>query len=120
MRPESKKYLFDIRQAAESIAAFCTGKSFEQYRSDELLRAAVERKFGIIGEALVRLDKGGPETAAQIPDRAKIIAFRNIIIHGYAGVDDKIVWGVIEGDLPSLRAAVASLLGRSQPSCPLN
>ena len=52
MRLEARKYLFDIRLAADSIAAFCAGKSFEQYRADELLRAAVECKFGIIGEAL--------------------------------------------------------------------
>jgi hypothetical protein len=55
MRLEARKYLFDIRLAADSISVFCAGKSFEQYRSNELLRAAVERKFGIIGEALARL-----------------------------------------------------------------
>src|SRR6267378_814337 len=30
MRLEARKYLFDIRQAADSIAAFCAGKTFEQ------------------------------------------------------------------------------------------
>ena len=110
MRLETRKYLFDIQQAADSIAAFCAGKTFELYRADELLRAAVERKFGIIGEALARLGKDDPDTAALIPDQAKIIAFRNIIIHGYASVDDRIVWGVIEGDLPSLRSVVETLL----------
>src|SRR6266581_4699654 len=54
MRLEARKYLFDIQQAADSIAAFCAGKNFEQYRADEILRAAVERKFGIVGEALAR------------------------------------------------------------------
>lgn len=110
MRLESRKYLFDIQQAADSIVAFCSGKRFEQYRADDLLRAAVERKFAIIGEALAKLDRDDPGTAALIPDRGKIIAFRNIIIHGYASVDDRIVWGVIEGDLPSLQSGVAALL----------
>jgi len=41
MRLEARKYLFDIQLTADSIAAFCAGKSFEQYRADELLRAAV-------------------------------------------------------------------------------
>ena len=110
MRLESRKYLFDVQQAADSIAAFCSGKDFEQYCANDLLRAAVERKFAIIGEALARLDKDDPETAALVPDRSKIIAFRNIIIHGYANVDDRIVWGVIEADLAPLRFAVAALL----------
>ena len=113
MRLEARKYLFDIQQAADSIAAFCAGKNFEQYRADEILRAAVERKFGIIGEVLARLAKDDPEVAARIPEHPRIIAFRNIIVHGYASVDDRIVWGVIEADLPALRAAVRELLGNT-------
>jgi uncharacterized protein with HEPN domain len=114
MRLEARKYLFDIRLAADSISVFCAGKSFEQYRSDELFRAAVERKFGIIGEALARLTKEDPEIAARIPEHRRIIAFRNIIVHGYASVDDRIVWGVIEADLPALRAALGQLLDKSE------
>jgi len=119
MRLEARKYLFDIRHlfdirlAADSIAAFCAGKSFEQYRADELLRAAVERKFGIIGEALARLAKDDPAVAARIPKHPRIIAFRNILVHGYASVDDRIVWGVIEADLPALRAAVREVLSNT-------
>jgi uncharacterized protein with HEPN domain len=41
----------------------------------------------------------------------RIVAFRNILIHGYATVDDRIVWGVVEGSLPALRAALKKLLG---------
>jgi uncharacterized protein with HEPN domain len=56
---------------------------------------------------LSRLDA---ETAATIPELSRIVAFRNILIHGYATVDDKIVWGVVEGSLPQLREALARLL----------
>ena len=114
MRLEARKYLFDVKLAAGSIAAFCTGKSFEQYCSDDLLRAGVERKFGIIGEALARLATDDPDIAAQIPEHPRIIAFRNIIVHGYASVDDRIVWGVIEAHLPALRAAVELLLDKAE------
>jgi uncharacterized protein with HEPN domain len=37
-------------------------------------------------------------------------AFRNILIHGYATVDDRLVWGVIEGSLPDLRTTLRTLL----------
>lgn len=110
MRPESRKYLFDIQRAADSIAAFCGDKTFEDYRRDEMLKAAVERKFAVVGEALAKLATIDPDTAAQIPEHRRIIAFRNIIIHGYASVDDKIVWGVVEADLPALRSAAEKLL----------
>ena len=110
MRLEARKYLTDIQAAAERIARFTGGKRFEQYLADEMLRSAVERQFGILGEALSRLSKDSPEIAALIPDHAKIIAFRNILVHGYASVDDRLVWGVIETHLSSLKKAVAQLL----------
>lgn len=110
MRLEARKYLFDIRQAADRVAQFCEGKKFEDYRSDELLRSAVERQFEIMGEALSQLAKCDAELADRIKDHRKIIAFRNILIHAYATVDDRIVWGVVEGNLPALRAALAELL----------
>ena len=59
MRLEAQKYLFDIQQAANRIARFCEGKKFEDYRSDELLRSAVERQFEIMGEALSQLHTRG-------------------------------------------------------------
>jgi hypothetical protein len=51
MRLEAKKYLYDIQQAAARVAEFTTGKHLEDYRSNAMLRAAVERQFEIIGEA---------------------------------------------------------------------
>ena len=112
MRLEARKYLRDIQVAAERIERFTRGKQFEQYLADEMLRSAVERQFSIIGEALVRLDKDSPDVAPAIPNRSKIIAFRNILIHGYAAVDDRIVWGVIENYLAALKSTVEELVAR--------
>ena len=110
MRLEAQKYLFDIKQAADRIVRFCEGRKFEDYRHDELLRSAVERQFEIMGEALSQLAKIEPALAERIKDHRKIIAFRNILIHAYATVDDRIVWGVLEGDLPTLRTSLKELL----------
>ena len=52
-----------------------------------------------------------PETEALIADLARIIAFRNILIHGYATVDDQVVWGVISTRLSPFRATLRELLG---------
>ena len=40
---------------------------------------------------LRRVDSG---LAARIPDLPRIVAFRNLLIHGYASVDDRLVWEV--------------------------
>jgi len=110
MRLEARKYLYDIRQAADLLAAFISGKAFTDYEADAMLRAAVERQFEIIGEALAQLAKLDEGLASRISEYRRIIAFRNILIHGYADVDDRLVWDIIETRLPALQREVTALL----------
>jgi uncharacterized protein with HEPN domain len=110
MRPESRKYLWDASQAVDRITRFVAGKTFQDYQADDLVRSAVERQFEIIGESLAQLRTADAETATSVPELARTVAFRNLLIHGYATVDDNIVWGVIEGSLPQLRDALRRLL----------
>jgi uncharacterized protein with HEPN domain len=110
MRPEARKYIWDALDAAKRITRFTHGKTLGSYQTDELLRSAVERQFEIVGEALSQLRRVDPPAAAQIPELPRIVAFRNILIHGYASVDDKLVWGVVEGKLTALVAALEDLL----------
>ncbi len=74
MQHEAEKYLEDIARAAELIAEFTAGKTLADYMADPMLRAAVERKFEIIGEALVHLQNatrpspyGSANTSASSP-----------------------------------------------------
>lgn len=108
-------YLWDGQRAAEHVAHFTAGRSFDDYLADVMLRAAVERQFEIIGEALVGLRRTAPDIAAAIPHLPRIIGFRNVLIHGYATINNRAVWDVIQNDLPPLRDAVADLL-RGAPS----
>lgn len=77
---------------------FTSGKTLADYRVDDLLRSAVERQFKIVGEAMNKLAGVDEGTARQITNFQRIIAFRNILIHGYADLDDSLVWN-ISGDL---------------------
>lgn len=110
MRHESKKYLFDIKQAASLLADFTRSKSFEDFREDPMLRSAVERQFEVIAEALSQLAEVDHETAERISEYRRIIAFRNILIHGYAQIDHRLVWGVLDSKLPTLSQEVEMLL----------
>ena len=51
-----------------------------------------------------------PTTASKISEHQRIIAFRNILIHGYAEIDHRIVWSVLELKLPVVRREAESLL----------
>jgi len=111
MQRDARKYLYDIDQAAALIAQFTAGKSFARYVEDPMLRAAVEREFEIIGEAMSQLARHHPALVARISESRRIIAFRNILIHRYTDVDERLVWDVVETKLPILRREVTALFG---------
>ena len=100
----------DMQRAARSLTEFTRGKSFAEYQDDDMLRAAVERQFEIIGEAMARLARIDRAVAARISGYQRIIAFRNVLIHGYADVDDRLVWDVVETGLATLAREIQSLL----------
>ncbi|MGC7095800.1 DUF86 domain-containing protein [Amycolatopsis lurida] len=110
MRREPGAYLWDVLRSAQNIADFSQERSFSDYQNDVLLKSGVERQFEIIGEALNQLSKVAPQVAAGIPGLPRIVAFRNILIHGYAILDDLTVWEAIDGQLPSLVVSVQRLL----------
>jgi uncharacterized protein with HEPN domain len=78
-----------------------------------MLRSAVERQFEIIGEALAQLAKLDVKIVARISEHRRIIAFRNILIHGYADIDERLVWDIVQAKLPVLRQEIETLLNEA-------
>ena len=109
MDQEVKKLLYDIRESILSIEEFLKGTDdLKSYKTNKMLRRAVEREIEIIGEALNRIDKVASEV--KISGKRQIIGMRNRVIHAYDSVDDEIVWGVIKRHLPDLKKEVLNLL----------
>jgi uncharacterized protein YutE (UPF0331/DUF86 family) len=73
-----------------------------------LLRSGVERQLEIAGEALNRLSRVDADLAARIPELASIVGFRNVLVHGYADVDDIKVVDQL-GHRADLRAFVSAM-----------
>ena len=113
MRPESPKHLEDVRDAAAFVLEVTAGTDLGDYLENRLLRQGVERNFEIIGEALNRLRRDDPQTAARIGDTPRIVAFRNILAHGYDAIDHEIVWHLIQEELPGLVEGVGALLAEA-------
>ena len=110
MHPRAPKLLEDIRDAADFVKTATRDLALEQFKQNRMLRQAVERNFEIIGEAVRRLEKDDPDTAARIAHYRRIIAFRNVLIHGYDVIDPAIVWSAIADDLAPLLSDVLALL----------
>ena len=107
---DPRALLWDARASGDAIERFLSGKDFDDYLTDEMLRSAVERQFEILGEALAQLSKADPKLVARIPDASNAIGFRNVLFHGYAKVDSVIVWQAATQSLPKLQSAVDALL----------
>ncbi len=63
------------------------------------------RNLQTLAESSQRLSSEIKASEPQIPWR-ELSGFRNVIVHGYLGVDLGAVWLVVEQDIPALTAAV--------------
>ena len=114
MDRDPRAFLFDIKQACEDIGGFVQEMNLEEYSSNPLVKAAVERKFVVIGEAMTRLKGEYPEFLNEITDHEKIIGFRNVLVHGYDVVDDATVWSAIKDSMPILRREMEDMLSKGR------
>lgn len=110
MLHDVRVYLYDVSRACTFLESFVQGKSVHDYAADVMLRSAVERQFEIIGEALNQTTRRFPAYEARISEAARIIAFRNRLIHEYRTVDNSVVWGILGTNVPKLRREVETLL----------
>ncbi len=110
MNIEARKRLRDIADARGATGRFTAGKNFPEYEVDEMLRAAVERKLAIIGEAFNQLEAADASVSETFPELRKIVGMRNRIVHGYDSVDEELVWDVVQNRLPLLKKQVEALL----------
>jgi len=110
MRREVSKYLYDVTKACDAIRQFTMGKTLKDYQSNLLLRSAVERQLMIIGEALNQAVRLEPELSEQIDEVRQIVNLRNIIVHGYAVVENETIWGITQDQVPALAERVNQLL----------
>ncbi|MGO9262523.1 MAG: DUF86 domain-containing protein [Bryobacteraceae bacterium] len=102
-------YLEDIVEAADHIAGFIAGHDFQSFQKSELLRSAVVQKLTIIGEAAARVSRELTVRHPQVP-WPQIVAFRNVVVHGYFGIDWGEVWLAAKDRCPVLRDQVAAIL----------
>jgi uncharacterized protein with HEPN domain len=108
MRHESL-YLNDIVEAADHIAEFIAGADFQAFGESEMLRSAVAQKLGVIGEAAARVSADLTNRHPEVP-WPQIVAFRNILIHAYFGIDWDVVWRAATNRCPVLRRQIADIL----------
>lgn len=109
MSRDPLKYVWDAREAGDAAVGFIGNASKQDFLSNDLLQAGVERKLEVLGEALGKLRQFHPEVAEQIPGLAKAVGMRNVLAHEYGSVNSILVWDTITLHLPALLASLREL-----------
>jgi uncharacterized protein with HEPN domain len=109
MNEKALKSLFDIKLAIHEIDSFLPSKklTYPKYKSNLILKRAIERNLEIIGEAMSRIIKEDPDFP--ISEAYRIIGLRNQIIHAYDSISDENIWAIIINHLPKLKIEVDKL-----------
>lgn len=97
-----------ILDAIEGIEAATAGKDLEDYGTDWLLRHGVQRGVEIVSEAARRIPPTLQSMQPQIP-WAQIVGIGNVLRHEYHRISDRVIWNLVQHDLPSLKAAVIAI-----------
>ncbi len=104
-----REYLAHVAHAIEEIQAHTAGLSQEEYEADTKTQRAVERNLQIVGEAVRKLSAELKSAHPDVP-WDDVYAARNVIVHQYFGVDQKILWDVLQEDLGPLLTRVREIL----------
>ena len=101
-------YVEDILDSIEAIKEFVKDLQFEDFLNDRKTYSAVLREYIVIGEAVSKiidlLESKYPAYQWRM-----IKDFRNIIVHEYFGVDNKIVWDLTVKELDELKRYIIEL-----------
>lgn len=109
MQPKALKYVLDIESLINELDSFkaLVENNFFNYQKQLVVKRAVERDLEIIGEAVKELKNLEPNI--EITSMSRIISFRNLLAHAYDSIDDEIVWGILQKDIPVLKSDISKL-----------
>ncbi len=106
-------YVRDMLQACARVTAYTAGMDQSAFLGDTRTYDATLRNLELIGEAATRLPEAVRDSHADIPWR-DIIGARNRIIHGYLGIDDDLIWGIVSRSVPELVPHLRALLEEAE------
>ena len=106
--------LSDIVEYGETLQRLTVEKTLADYLRDMWLRAAVERCYITIGEAMAQMARRSPDMAERFTDHQTVVGFRNVMLHYFRATDNEKVWNHTVNDLPPLLREARALLAECE------
>ncbi|SHI48823.1 HepT-like ribonuclease domain-containing protein [Desulfosporosinus lacus] len=103
-----KVFLQSIFESIEKIENY-TFSGKDEFMKSTLIQDAVIRNLEVIGEATKNIPQDIKEQNSQIPWR-QMAGLRDVLIHDYMGISLKIVWNVVQNELPQLKIMIKNIL----------
>lgn len=108
---EWRFYVDDMAGFCERILEYTQGLDREAFTLDRLRYDATVRNLELVGEAATHIPESVRAAEPAIPWR-KVIATRNRLVHAYLGIDDDILWSIVEDDVRGLLLQLRALQSR--------
>ena len=108
LQREWRFYISDMIGFCERILAFTKGTGRTEFPGDAMRYDATVRNIELVGEAATHVPESVRRDHPEIPWRM-VIATRNQLIHGYVGIDDDVLWSIVQTDIPTLLASLRLL-----------
>jgi uncharacterized protein with HEPN domain len=101
--------LLHILDAIESIESYVGNVDFARFSSETMRFDACIRQLSVLGEAANHLSDQLYHSVNEIP-WPEIIALRNLVIHEYFGVDKRVIWKIIQENIPPFKEQIVSII----------
>ena len=108
MSREWRLYVADMKACCQRIAEYTAGLTRENFQSRRMAYDATLRNLELLAEAARNTPDDVRTAAPDVPWR-RIVAMRNVLIHGYLGIDDDIIWDIVRNEVDKLLRALEKL-----------
>jgi uncharacterized protein with HEPN domain len=101
LQREWRFYVSDMIVFAEKVVAYTNGLDQQKFVASGLNYDATVHNLILLGEAATHIPEH-VQTFANGIDWRQVIGTRNRLVHGYLGINNDIVWDIIQDETPIL------------------
>ena len=109
MSRDYRLYLEDMVESANRIQKYAKGLSYDEFSRNGMAVDAVVRNLEIIGEAAKKVPTDVKKRHPEVEWR-KVAGLRDIIAHEYFGINQVIIWDIVDNKIPKLKASIKAIV----------